>query len=102
MIDTHTSPPVGWPDLRVEIVDDAYADKGIDKYCGKSTFLFYRMACVAVDFINGVCYIFTRTRDKWVIEHEEAHCKGYGHLGGDPLPGMAMEYWKLKGWKPNG
>ena len=98
-IDAHTPPPVGWPQLRVEIVDDERADKGIEKYCGTSTPFKWYMGCAVPDFAQGICFIYVRDRHKALIEHETMHCAGYDHHGGTSIM-RVMDYWKAQGWTP--
>ena len=98
-IDAHTPAPSGWPALRIVIVDDPYADKGIEVYCSPSNLFAYHMACAVPDFAQQTCFIYARSRDKWLIDHEKLHCAGYDHPGGSSIRKI-MNYWKSQGWKP--
>ena len=98
-IDTHTPPPLGWPQLRVEIVEDPYADKGIESFCGASNPIAYRMGCTVPDFKQGICFVYVRSLHEWLVEHEKMHCAGYDHPDSHAAVKI-MNYWKAQGWKP--
>lgn len=39
------------------------------------------ISCATVSFNYGLCQIYLATDDLAALEHERAHCKGYGHVG---------------------
>lgn len=53
------------------------------------------MACAEPDLNRGVCNVWvTETTDKWVLDHELAHCQGYDHNSGMRA---YFNMWKQKG-----
>ena len=98
-IDSHVPPPAGWPQLRVEVIVDADASRGIEKYCGASSLLLWRVGCAVPDFAQETCFVYVRDLSPWVIDHEKMHCAGYDHPGGNSIAKI-MDYWTAQGWKP--
>ena len=64
--------------LTVEVTFSKVGEDTFEKKCGKLS-----DACAVVSITNRTCVIYYKTRsiDKYVLEHEMNHCRGWFHLG---------------------
>jgi hypothetical protein len=96
-IDYSTPPPEGFPKLTP--IYAAVSDEEFRKLCPVGS-----IACSWVYFDRGECMIYHKkdpgTLPRWVRNHEEAHCRGYGHVG-EPFEAMqAFREWKARADQP--
>lgn len=81
-IDYSRKPPSDWPVLETKVQYGEMAD--IRRWCSKTATEANKdklVACAIPYFEWGMCMIFLSGRDPAWLDHEEAHCRGYGHVG---------------------
>lgn len=101
-IDYSTPPPADWPKLTERITRVPRAQ--IPKFCAGLGRDAYRSAsCAITRFRLGICDIFLSTDkpsmleltdEPSMLEHERAHCRGYGHVGDASAPADAWNLYK--------
>lgn len=77
-IDFNRPPPEGWPQLEIKVAYITSAE--LPKYCGRIMEPGTPTACAAINFRDGICHIYLTNKDRETLEHERAHCYGYGHV----------------------
>jgi hypothetical protein len=95
-IDYSVAPPADWPKLE-ERITKVNTDT-IEKFCpgaGGGVRPLRMNGCAATRFRVGICdiYLFDPT-DQGSLEHERAHCRGYGHVGDADAPAKAWATYK--------
>ena len=86
MIDEHQAPPPRWPSL--EVRDNIVGIWEIQKRCYKHVNLGWKLlggfagGCAEINFADRTCNIYRAydASEEW-LAHEEAHCRGYSHVG---------------------
>ena len=90
LIDQHTPPPKDWPQLTVR--DNVLGPIDIQRRCYKYVATHikllggFAMGCAEINFDMRTCDIY-RAHDAApdIMEHEYAHCRGFGHPGDTTL-----------------
>lgn len=92
-IDYTVPPPADWPRLEEKV--DRIAPEDLPKYCsGLGAAVSRSVSCAVTSFRRGICYIYLTRDDPDDLEHERAHCAGYGHVGDAWAPARAWERFK--------
>jgi hypothetical protein len=98
-IDYDTRPPSDWPRLQERITKVSAEE--LQKSCsGLGEKVSQITACAVTDFATGTCgiYMLDPTNEA-SLEHERAHCRGYGHVGHAMAPAVAWQRFKASGGK---
>lgn len=88
-IDVHRAPPADWPVLeeRIEVV--GWVE--LQRLC---TLNFMCTGTFWIRFDLGICTIYVLSlNDRYAIEHERKHCRGYDHPGSNLLS-EGWQKWK--------
>lgn len=97
-IDYSTAPPADWPRLDERLT---YADlETVQRWCNMPAAVRARGAkgCAVVSFQYDLCMIYLSDRSESLLQHERAHCAGYGHVGSaGEKARVAWERWKANG-----
>jgi hypothetical protein len=95
-IDYSIKPPEGWPELREEIVYGT--EEQMQRWCQKFAEVGGGkvIGCAKAHFEWDLCMIFLSSDNPEHLEHERAHCRGYGHVGEGKIAHKAFELWKAK------
>jgi len=93
-IDYSTPPPDGWPKLREEVVYGS--DEQIKRWCSRipEQAAGTVVGCAKVYFQWDLCMVFLSTKDPEHLKHEQAHCRGYDHVGEPNKAHRAFKEWK--------
>jgi len=96
-IDYNNPPPANWPDLRQEVVYGS--EEQMKRWCARipeQTPQGKIIGCAKVYFEWDLCMIFLSTDDPKHLEHEQAHCRGYVHVGEGDRAHKSLREWLAK------
>jgi hypothetical protein len=95
-IDYDRKPPADYPTLRQEVV---YGDEEqMRRWCSRvpEAWMGRVIGCSKTHFQWDLCMIFISTKNPDHLKHEQAHCEGYGHVGGGRTPADDWAEFKAK------
>jgi hypothetical protein len=95
-IDYSVAPPQDWPTLREEVVYGS--EEQMKRWCGRipEAANGKMIGCAKTYFEWDLCMIFLSTNDPEHLAHEQAHCRGYAHVGEGLKAHQALMEWKAK------
>ena len=95
-IDYSVAPPEGWPKLREEVVYGS--EEQMKRWCGRipEAANGKLIGCAKTYYEWDLCMIFLSTDDPEHLRHEQAHCRGYSHVGDGMAAHKAFKEWQAK------
>lgn len=92
-IDYSITPPADWPRLQERLTYGPVAD--VQRWCRMPAAIRDKaFNCAVVRFDLGLCMIYLSTNDAAALTHEQAHCRGYSHIGDGYKSHRAWEQYK--------